>query len=417
MLLRLLTPFVVVLVVRSAILMVLVNYVKELDLPYLKEIMLNGTLVSTLSLYCLSVSAWSLNHSLIINDALTKALFLARAQLTLVLGTSTGGRYRATLNAARQAAEESMEQDLRAQFGTKASWVLRLQPGTWVASGRGARLQSGAASTTQVKAEAGVVSGPDPEDVEEDSDKNSDEGLVSKPQRSSPVRALAAVWGLCWTLVRAVAEVVRLLIVVPLKFVLFVDTGPSVTSPRACGLGVRPDDFMVHVSSICAERVDTWIAGQALFAFFTSLWTSQGMTDAPAVRATFMEAASVIQSTLFNTSSFMVDALLTIHLTALYLVLPTYFAAKYGVWAVVPVVIAVVLSIAPLVITRALRNPFRHYQTHHVATLQEMALEFMPIMGFITTDHRNRIICARACTCGLSEWLFTAGGNPSETFA
>ena len=430
MLLRLLTPFVFVLVVRSVLLMVLVNYVQELDLPALKEIMLNGTLVSTLSLYCLSVSAWSLNHALIINDALTKALFLARAQLTLVLGSEPGGRYTTSLSAARHAANESMEQDLQAQFGEKVSWALVLQPGTWVASGKGKRRRDGVVNTTQVQAKtkagdgdgagagARVGAGAEeyPKDAEGDSDENSEAGLVSRSQRPSSVTALRTVLGVGWTLVRAVAEVARLVIVVPLKFVLFVDTGPSTTSPRACGLGVRPDEFMVHVSGICAERVDTWIAGQALYAFFTSLWSCQGMAAVPAAQATFMEAASVIQSSLFNTSSFMVDALLTIHLTALYLVLPTYFAAKYGTWAAVPVVISIVLSIAPLVLTRALRNPFRHYQTRHVDALKEMALEFTPIMGFITTSHRNRIICARASTCGLSECFFTAGGTTSETF-
>jgi hypothetical protein len=407
MLLKILMPFVVVLVVRSVLVMVLVNYIKELDIPVLKEIMTNGALVSTLSLFTLSVSAWTINHTLGINDRLCRALFRARHLLQIVLGSTSEAQYTVALRTAMNCATMSIRADVKAQRKNKPRFFMFFHPYTDVVENT-----VGAHAQSQPPDKSGAVEPYIDEELE-----NFVPASLHPAKRRRKCFVLPLGWVVCvgWNLVTvAVTFCVRVVFFV-LKAALFVDTSLSVTSPMATGLGMHPDVFIGHVSSICAERVDTGVAGRALSAFFGSLLVNEHMATHPPQRDQFLELAADIQSSVFNPANFMVDSLLAVHLTLLYLVLPTYFVSKYQVWALVPVIGSVVLSIAPLVITRALRNPFRYYESQHVNRFAEILPDYKPVMGLITTSNRAMIVFARAATCGMSEVVWTSGGLSTET--
>jgi len=262
MILKILMPFVVVLVVRSVLVMVFVNYIKEMDIPMLKEIMTNGTLVSTLSLFTLSVAAWTINHALVINDRLTKALFKARNILPVVLGSSGDDEYKRALVIARNQANESITRDITLAHEHRSSFYLCMHPRANKKSrGVGAAAEPRSRSTSS----RGAMGS------ESDDDKDDETGaLVSgraRPLRTSlgclcwPVTwVLGTVWRVVYMGVVIGLRVAKLI----LKATFFVDTSLSVTSPAATGLGMYPDEFISHVTSICAERVDTGVSGRAL---------------------------------------------------------------------------------------------------------------------------------------------------------
>ena len=112
----------------------------------------------------------------------------------------------------------------------------------------------------------------------------------------------------------------------------------------------------------------------------------------------------------------MQDSLLTGFLSVLYLVLPTYLFSEYGAWGVAPLAMSTIISLSPLVISRALRNPFRHYTRCHMQGVKVHLGDTLDVIQTVSVEFRALFVFANGTTWGLSKRCITIGGQEGEGF-
>jgi len=396
MLLRLLVPFGLVLVLRSVVVMLLVHFVTPFENPDLKEIMSNGSIVSLLTLFCLSGSFTTLTHAVVTNDCITKNFFAARVLLHGVMGSSV---------------QSPPDHALAIAF-SRACAILRPK-------------DKAAVKDTKSKADTGAGDDDAPPGVDvvlswdKFRDKESKSGHYSPVSPAGPGLGSRRRCGCLHWCLSALGGLVLFpfkLVWLLIKVAFFVDTGPSVTSPTAVGLGLPLDTFSAHVTLICASTAHIGVIAHALHTYFEGVMEAAAPTaDATCVRD-FRVATRNIHCAMFSTGGFMQDALLAGFLSVLYLVLPTYLFAEYGAWGVVPLSLSTIISLSPLVISRALRNPFRHFTRCHINTVKEHLGEILEVVHTVSVELRLAAVCLNFVTCGLLGRVIPIGGQEGESF-